>query len=166
MEDKEQLFPIMEYFDDDFPFAGRTHPEVDKLKLEWIDPKDMFVTIRQKNVWDQDTLATILKGFCLGRIKSVNIARIMGVNICWNGQHTVAAMLLNGWKKVPCLVYECEDMNWRTNTATHMRFSSRQRADMAYDLLEFIQDDLKNEYKLESFSDVMNKLEDMKLKRT
>ena len=163
MEDKEQLFPFMEYFDDDFPFLGRMNPEVDKLTLEWLSPEDIFVTIRQKHVWNVDTLETILEDFCPGRIKSVNIARILGVNICWNGQHTIAAMLLNGWKKVPCMVYECEDMSWRTNTATHMRFSLRQRADMAFDTLQEVQQGCDPEMK--TFADVMNTLYEIKNQR-
>ena len=140
MENKEQLFPILDYIDDDFPFIGRMNPEVDNLKLEWIAPEDIFVTRRQKSVFQPDALVNILNDFSPGRIKSVNIARIMGVNICWNGQHTVIGMMLNGWKKVPCMVYECEDMRWRDNTVTHMRFSDRQRADMAYEYIQELLD--------------------------
>ena len=160
--EKEQLFPYMEYFDDDFPFLGRMNPEIENLKLEWIDPVDIFVTIRQKHVWNVDTLETILEDFCPGRIKSVNIARILGVNICWNGQHTIAAMLLNGWKKIPCMVYECEDMNWRTTTTTHMRFSDRQRADIAYDIIEEIMDESKRKPVLTK--DLIELLEQIKTK--
>jgi hypothetical protein len=141
MSEKEQLFPILDYVDEDFPFIGRKHPEIDKLKLEWIEPSEIFVTQRQRSVIDYDCLKTILEDFSLGRIKSVNIARIMGVNICWNGQHTILAMMLNGWDKVPCMVYECEDMSWRTESVTHMRFSIRQRADMAYDFIEEMLDE-------------------------
>lgn len=140
MENEEQLFPILDYIDDDFPFIGRMNPEVDNLKLEWISPEDIFVTRRQKSVFQPDALVNILNDFNPGRIKSVNIARIMGVNICWNGQHTVIAMMLNGWKKVPCMVYECEDMSWRDNSVTHMRFSDRQRADMTYEYIQELLD--------------------------
>lgn len=158
MENEKKLFPFMEYFDEDFPFTGRINPEIDKLSLEWIDPNDIIVTVRQKSCWDIDALKTILDDFCLGRIKSINIARIMGYNICWNGQHTIAGMLLNGWEKVPCMVYECEDMSWRDNSLTHMRFSERQRADMSYDLLS----DLEQNYEMQTFSDVMEVLKQVK----
>lgn len=163
MADKEQLLPFMEYFDDDFPFTGRKHPEIDKLKLEWLSPEDIFVTIRQKHVWDINTLTTILEDFNLGRIKSINIARIMNINICWNGQHTIAAMLLNGWEKVPCMVYECENMKWRENSSTHMRFSLRQRCDMAFDTLQEVQ--LGSDPELVSYHDVMNTLYEIKNNR-
>ena len=158
METKQKLFPYMDYFEEDFPFTGRINPEIDKLSLEWIDPEDILVTLRQKSCWDLEVLKTILEDFCLGRIKSVNIARIMGHNICWNGQHTIAAMLLNGWKKIPCMVYECDSMHWREKSTTHMRFSDRQRADMSYDFLS----DIEQYYELKTFDSVMEKLEELK----
>lgn len=163
----EQLFPFMEYFDDDFPFVGRKHPEIEKLKLEWIDPKDIFITIRQSHVWSHETLQTILEDFNIGRLKSINVARIMDVNICWNGQHTIAAMILNGWEKVPCMVYECEDMTWRDKSVTHMRFSKRQRADMAFDLIEEMQEDLRESMGAEiaSFDQLMQMLDHAKKKK-
>mgnify|MGYP007077477803 FL=1 len=157
MAEEEQLFPYMEYFDEDFPFTGRMNPEIDKLSLEWLDPNDIFVTKRHKSVFSTDALQTILEDFNLGRIKSVNIARIMDVDICWNGQHTIAAMMLNGWTKVPCMVYTCEDMTWRLNSQTHMKFSTRQRADIALDLLE----ELNEEKPLYTFNEIRTKLEQM-----
>lgn len=165
MKADEQLFPILEYaYEDDFPFIGRKNPEVENLKLEWVDPADIFVTVRQKAVFSHDTLQTILEDFNPGRIKSVNIARILGVNICWNGQHTVLAMMLNGWEKVPCMVYECEDMRWRDNSVTHMRFSERQIADLAYDFLVEEQELLEKDSKMTTFADVINHLEQAKAK--
>lgn len=157
MAEEEQLFPYMEYFDDNFPFTGRMNPEIDKLSLEWLDPNDIFVTKRQKSVFSIDTLQTILEDFNIGRIKSVNIARIMDIDICWNGQHTIAAMMLNGWTTVPCMVYTCEDMTWRENSQTHMRFSNRQRADVALDLLE----EINEETPLYTFHEIRLKLEQM-----
>lgn len=162
----EQLFPYMEYFDEDFPFTGRRNPDIEKLKLEWIDPHDIFVTTRQKSAWKPEKLEKILPDFCIGRLKSINIARIMGVNICWNGQHTIASLLCNGWEKVPCMVYECEDMNWRDNTVTYMHFSDRQRSELAFDLIKEIEEELIEEdgTGISSFEHLMEILEEKKQK--
>ena len=168
MENEEkQLFPYMEYFNEDFPFTGRKNPDIERLKLEWIDPHDIFVTRRQKNSWKPEKLEKILSDFCIGRLKSVNIARIMGVNICWNGQHTIASLLCNGWEKVPCMVYECEDMSWRENTVTYMHFSQRQRSELAFDLIQELEQEVMESkgHGIKSFEHLIEILEFTKTKK-
>lgn len=102
-------------------------PRVQNISLEFIPFEDLYVTRSQVEKFEADHVLDIMEEYHPAIMRPSSIARIDGVNILWEGQHSATVNYLKGFNKVPCVVYTCDDLSFK-NTPSVEKFDAHQMA--------------------------------------
>lgn len=108
---------------------------IDNLSLEWIPFGDLWVTPHQVKTFDINHVNEILEHYHPALLRTSSVARIGDKNILWDGQHSATANWISGMDSIPCLVYVCDDMDFKRVPSIE-KFDTEQIAMLMMDLIE------------------------------
>ena len=108
---------------------------IENLSLEWIPFDDLWVTPHQVKTFDIDHVNEILENYHPALLRTSSVARIGDKNILWDGQHSATANWISGMDSVPCLVYVCDNMDFK-NIPSIEKFDTEQISGLMLAVIE------------------------------
>lgn len=102
-------------------------PLLEDLDFCMIPFTDLYVLQDQVNSFSKQHLIDILVHFHPALVRASSVALINGIPILWEGQHTAAACWLMGMDSIPCMVFRCENLDFR-QVASVEKFDKMQLA--------------------------------------
>jgi hypothetical protein len=107
---------------------------IEQLSLEWIPFDNLWVTPHQVKTFDIAHVNEILENYHPALLRSSSVARIGDKNILWDGQHSATANWISGMDSVPCLVYKCDNMDFKSVPSIE-KFDTAQLAELMLSLI-------------------------------
>ena len=116
-----------------YDFQRSSDSRIENLSLQWIDFSELMVTQNQIDTFDPDHVRDILSEYHPALVRASSVAFVKNHYILWEGQHTATANWLSGMDKVPCIVYETDNLEFKQIPSVE-KFDTSQLA-MLIDML-------------------------------
>lgn len=107
----------------------------DKLSMAWIPFESLVVTGHQMETFDIHHVMEICENWHPALARACSVAHVGEHFILWEGQHSALAYYITGFDKVPCMIYESDNLDFK-NLPSIEKFDRYQLANLIKQFME------------------------------
>lgn len=104
---------LINFLNNTTSFSREYDERIENLSLEYIPVEELYITQSQQNTFSVSHVLDIANEYHPAIVRTSSIARINGKNILWEGHHSAIVNWIKGFNSVPCIVYECDNMDFK-----------------------------------------------------